>query len=899
MSQDDVFRSFLSEMGDRLDDFEQALSRLEREFSLDTVNELFRAIHTIKGGAGFFDLTNITRISHQMEDLLSRIRAGDAAFDPAMMPVFYQATDRLRQMHEAPDQGRSLELEGLLEALKFKSGHGAAALSPAASLSDPSARAPTASQRGAPAAPAAVAPPPAVSAAVSPAVSAPTPAPTPAPAAAPATVPASQASTALQAGKTPAAATAGGAAATGASARHEFIRVKVDLLDRLMELTGEIVVARNQLLRQFSAHADSIALSSMAHMISDLQQAVLQTRMQPVGGTFTKFNRIVRDLSRQLDKPIELVIRGDETELDRSIIEALSDPLTHLIRNCADHGVEAPQERVAHGKDATATIRLEAKNDGGQVAITVEDDGKGIDTHRVRAKAQAQGLITAAQASAMSDNEAANLIFHPGLSTAEQVTDLSGRGVGMDVVKATIERLGGTIDLETRQGLGTRVSIYLPTTLTIMSSLIVRIGNARFAVPHADLSEVISVREGDDVQIERIRDRDVYRLRGHLIAVLSLQQIIGETFNQPLQTARNRQFMVLKSGATTFGLFIDEVDHTEEIVIKPLPQILKKLSFYAGSSILGDSDVAMVLSANGICQSLSLHLYDLEAGRLTSRSMNELQLVDLQEKQDLLVFRYGPEAQFAVPLSLVSKVEIIDQASIQRIGQRQFVQLEGRNILLVFLHECLQLPVLSLDKLYVFTTRIKNFEVAVVASSIEESIHTRLNLDSPPMNESIVLGVTTLHQRLTFVLDLFSLAEKVNPEVFKTKAFSEPPARNRLLVVDDTPFFRNLEKKYFESIGFEVSLAFNGQEALNMLLEKPRRFDLVVSDIVMPVMDGFALLKNIRSHPELNHIPVIALTSFVQEDSQQKAREAGFAGYALKTNKETILDTVANFMNET
>ncbi len=892
MSQDDVFRGFLSEMGDRLDDFEQALARLEREFSLDTVNELFRAIHTIKGGAGFFDLGNITRISHQMEDLLSRIRAGDAAFDPAMVPVFYQATDSLRQMHEAPDQGRSLNLEALFEALRFKPGAATGAPSSPTTSAPATARVPHTDAHTAGPLPAAAAPA----------------TPTPVPAAAPAAPPAAATPVALTrpapttpALRSPAAPAAPGTAAPAAAAastRHEFVRVKVDLLDRLMELTGEIVVARNQLLRQFSDHADSIALSSMAHMISDLQQAVLQTRMQPVGGTFTKFSRIVRDLSRQLDKPIELVIRGDETELDRSIIEALSDPLTHLIRNCADHGVEHSEERVANGKVATATIRLEARNEGGQVAITVEDDGKGIDTVRVRAKAQAQGLITAAQASAMSDNEAANLIFHPGLSTAEQVTDLSGRGVGMDVVKATIERLGGTIELETRLGLGTRVSIYLPTTLTIMSSLIVRIGQARFAVPHADLSEVISVREGDEVQIERIRDRDVYRLRGHLIAVISLQQIIGEPQSLAQSAGSNRQFMVLKSGATTFGLFIDEVDHTEEIVIKPLPQILKKLSYYAGSSILGDSDVAMVLSANGICQSLNLHLYDLEAGRLASRSMNELQLVDLQEKQDLLVFRYGPEAQFAVPLSLVSKVEIIDQVAIQRIGQRQFVQLEGRNILLVFLHEYLQLPALAPDKLYVFTTRIKNFEVAVVASSIEESIHTRLNLDSPPMNESIVLGVTTLHERLTFVLDLFSLAEKVNPEVFKSKAFSKPPTRNRLLVVDDTPFFRNLEKKYFESIGFEVSLAFNGQEALDMLLEKPRRFDLVVTDIVMPVMDGFGLLKNIRSHPELNHIPVIALTSFVQEDSQQRARDAGFAGYALKTNKETILEAVAHFMSE-
>lgn len=889
MSQDEVFWNFLIEMGERLAEFEQGLAELERGFGMDIVNRLFRAIHTIKGGAGFFELSNITRLSHQLEDLLMKMREEEIQFDPAMVPVLFEAADALREMHESADHGQRLDIEALCQALQFNPGQlvePASARSAASAQASPPLAFSTSSRTLAPvqlddlvakeSAPVRRAVAESVLVAPEWAVAAP-------------------------------ASSSGGATASAPAPpdaapdpRHETIRVKVDLLDRLMELTGEIVVARNQLLRQLGDGGNTLALSSMAHMISDLQQVVLQTRMQPVGGTFTKFNRIVRDLSRQLEKPIRLLIRGDETELDRSIIEALSDPLTHLIRNCADHGAERTDDRVALGKDATATIRLEARNEGGQVAITVEDDGRGIDTAKVRAKALANGLIQAGQATEMNDNEVANLVFHPGLSTAEAVTGLSGRGVGMDVVKSTIEKLGGVIELETRAGAGTRVSIYLPTTLTIMSSLIVRIGPDRFAVPHSELSEVIVVHLGDELQIERIRDQVVYRLRGQLIPVLSLQRIAGHAPLPTLAAGQECRFLVLKSGVTTFGLVIDEIDHTEEIVIKPLPQILKRMNFYAGSSILGDSDVAMVLSANGICHSQNLHLQDLQAGQMTGRNVNDLQLLDLQEKQDLLVFRYGVDEQFAVPLSLVFKVEIIERRQIEIVANRHFIHLEGRNILLVYLDQHLPIAPLSedLERLYIFTTKINKFEVAVVASSIEESIHTRLNLDSPPMNESIVLGVTKLHGKLTCLLDLFSLAEKVSPDIFKGKAFSETPSKNRLLVVDDTPFFRDLEKKYFESVGFHVTLAFNGQDALDLLLAKPRSFDLVVTDIVMPVMDGFGLLKNIRNHPQLAHLPVIALTSFAQEENLDKAKSAGFFSYALKTNKETILDAVSPFVLE-
>ena len=358
--------------------------------------------------------------------------------------------------------------------------------------------------------------------------------------------------------------------------------------------------------------------------------------------------------------------------------------------------------------------------------------------------------------------------------------------------------------------------------------------------------------------------------------------------------------MVLHSGLNLFGLLIDSIDHTEEIVVKPLAQILSSHTFYAGSSILGDSDVAMVLSANGICQSHKLHIHDLETSVQSTKSLAEMQILDMQEKQDLLVFRYSQNEQLAIPLSLVFKVEQIEVGQIQKVSDNHFINLEGKNILLLYLDKYLTLEPLpeDLETFYIITPKIKDFEVGIVASSIEESVHTRLNLDSPPINEAAILGITTIREKITFLVDLFSLAEQVSPDRFKRTDLEGKPERDRLLVVEDTPFFRDLEKTYFESVGFRVTLANNGQEAMDLLMERPNYYNLVVSDIVMPVMDGYELVKTMKSADKLSKIPVIALTSFTEEESREKALEAGFDGYTIKTNKENILRAVERFLVE-
>ena len=887
---DEVFKNFLVEMGEKLEELENGLAELEEGFSEDLINKLFRAVHTIKGGGGFFGLTKVSELSHVFEDVLMNVREGKLSFGDHMISPFYSACDALKGMHESDDFGNNqdigqlcLELKSLETGLKKEE-------DPISELGDITDVEPnpvsdqTSEDDGN-----------------------------------------SRTKTELKKvtnkvevesekvvleeveskSKSPVTKLSKGNRAEKTVGQNETIRVKVDLLNKLMELTGEIVLGRNQLLRQFADMEDKSNLVAMAHMISDLQQLVLQTRMQPIGGTFTKFKRIVRDLAKQLDKPINLEIKGEDTELDRSIIESLSDPLTHLIRNCADHGLEDPSSRVSSGKDRVGTVWLQARHEGGQVVITVEDDGKGIDAEKVKAKAIANNVISQSEADSMGENEAAKLIFHPGLSTAEEVTSLSGRGVGMDVVKSTFEKLGGAIDLETKLGSGTKIIIHLPTTLTIMSSLIVRIEGDRYAVPHSELKEVILVRPEDEIQIEEIRERKVYRLRGNLIPILSMEEITSVSKDHMVDNEKKSDqkeilFLVLHSGLNQFGLLIDSIDHTEEIVVKPLAQILSSHTFYAGSSILGDSDVAMVLSANGICQSHKLHIHDLETSVQSTKSLAEMQILDMQEKQDLLVFRYSKNEQLAIPLSLVFKVEQIEVKQIQKISNNHFINLEGKNILLLYLDKYLSIESLpdDLETFYIITPKIKDFEVGIVASSIEESVHTRLNLDSPPINENAILGITTIREKITFLVDLFSLAEQVSPERFKRAELEGKPEKDRLLVVEDTPFFRDLEKTYFESVGFRVTLANNGQEALDLLLDRPNYYNLVVSDIVMPVMDGYELVKTIKSSEKLEHMPVIALTSFTEEESRDKALSAGFDGYAIKTNKENILRAVEHFLIE-
>ena len=906
--QDETFNSFLVEMGESLQSMEESISELEKSYDIQVINSLFRSVHTIKGGAGFFELNKVQDLSHEFENILMGIREETIEFKNEMLQVFYEACDKLKEMHESDNYGSDFNIDSICqrfdrfkmhndnslrddslkedidkskEILLKKTNEGS--LSDKESIPENSSEVITCIEEDQ-------------------------------------SIFGNSGNKIKEEKKT-------GRFQEDAknqrkvSNQNESIRVNIDLLNKLMELTGEIVLGRNQLLQQFSGFEEKSTLVSMAHMISDLQQIVLQTRMQPIGGTFSKFKRIVRELAKKLNKDIKLIIKGEDTELDRTIVESLSDPLTHLIRNCADHGIESSQDRLASGKDKVGTIIIEARQEGGKVALIVRDDGCGINIEQLKKIALAKQIISQNECDIITDSEASKLIYYPGLSTATEVTEFSGRGVGMDVVKSTFEKLGGAIDLESTRGEGTCVTAHLPTTLTIMSSLIVRIDGDRFAVPHSELKEVISVRPDDELQIEKIQNKEVYRLRGNLIPILTLRDItndfneIPESYselegdlkfdidknNSELNSSNDSQrlFLVLHSGANQFGLIIDSIDHTEEIVVKPLANILSKYSYYAGSSILGDSDVAMVLSANGISQSKNLNFYESDNFGETNSKIVESQLIDLQEKQDLLLFKYAQNEQLAVPLSLVFKVEQLVASDVQSMSDSHYANIQGKNILLLYLNKYLSISPLPehLDSFYIIIPKIEEFNVGIVASEIVESAHINLKMESS-INAEAVLGITNINNQLTYIIDLFNLAEQVNPARFKTKKKLLDPKKNRLLVVEDTPFFRKIEKNYFESAGFKVSQASNGKEALDILLEEPNSIDLIVSDIVMPVMDGYELVGKIKTNKSLMHIPVYALTSYSEKEHEEKALTAGFDGYSIKTNKENILKSVTAHMTE-
>jgi two-component system, chemotaxis family, sensor kinase CheA len=470
------------------------------------------------------------------------------------------------------------------------------------------------------------------------------------------------------------------------SVADSAIRVDVVLLDRLMNLVGELVLARNQIL-QYSAVAEHAALGAATQRLNlittELQEGVMKTRMQPINIIWQKFPRVVRDLAGQFGKQIRLEMDGKETELDKSIVEAIKDPLTHIVRNSVDHGIESPEARRSRGKPAEGTLTLRAFHEGGQVNIEIADDGGGINAEKVKAKAVEKGLITADQAAAMGEREAVNLIFLPGFSTAEKITNVSGRGVGMDVVKTNIEKIGGAVDIQTRPGEGTTLRIKIPLTLAIIPALLVTSGGERFAIPQVSLLELVRL-DGDEArgQIEQVHGAEVYRLRGQLLPLVSLNRQL----KLPEQSADSVvNIVVLQADGRQFGLIVDQINDTEEIVVKPLGKQLKGLGSFAGATIMGDGKVALILDVMGLAQSAGVVGESREAHRGVAEGVSARGTVD--QKQAVLLFSAGGNSRMAVELGKVARLEEFSPEAIESEGGAQVVQYRGSIMPLVSLAE--------------------------------------------------------------------------------------------------------------------------------------------------------------------------------------------------------------------
>jgi len=740
--QQQLIKDLLIESLEGLDNFDREMLALEKgEGNAETLNNVFRIIHSIKGSSGCIGLNKIESVAHVGESLLSLLRDGKLAFNPEMISALLEYSDALKAMLgslEKTGQQGDVDYSALLQKLKSLQTARPVETAPAANFG---------LFEEEPAAPSAPAP--------SPESAKPQPATLPVP---PPNVP-EKAVIEKEV-----------AARPMASVSDTAIRVDVGQLDKLMNLVGELVLARNQIV-QFTAQSQEPTLLNAAQRINtittELQENVMKTRMQPIGNVWAKFPRIVHDMALDLGKQVELVMEGKETDLDRTIIEAIKDPLTHLIRNAVDHGIETPAIRRAAGKPEKGTLTLRAFHEGGQVNIEILDNGRGINIAKVKEKAVQRSLVTPDQAATMSDREVFSLIFLPGFSTADVVTNVSGRGVGMDVVKTNIEKIGGSVDVLSEEGQGTTLKIKIPLTLAIIPALIVTSGAERFAIPQVSLLELVRM-EAEQARkgIEMLYGAPIYRLRGQLLPLAYLNRELkleSPTTGSTNDTVVN--IVVLQADGRQFGMIVDEINDTEEIVVKPLGKQLKSITCFAGATIMGDGKVALILDVMGFAQ----HANVIAEVRDRSVSGKNKAADKVDERQTLLLFNAGQNARMAIPLSMVARLEEFPRSQVEWSGKQEVVQYRGQILPLIQIANYLPNATgisAPTDPVQVVVYSEAGRSVGLVVSKINDIVQETLTVKRNNGRDGI-LGSAVVQDKVTDLLDVIGIIRAADPSFYE------------------------------------------------------------------------------------------------------------------------------------
>jgi len=670
------------------------------------------------------------------------------------------------------------------------------------------------------------------------------------------------------------------------------IRVPVETLDYLMNLTGELVLGRNQLV-QSSAGQNNSEMDTIANRIdrvtSELQDAIMKTRMQPVGAVFQRYQRLVRDLSAKLNKKCRLLLSGQEVEVDKTIIEAISDPLTHLVRNSVDHGIELPNERDEFGKDEEGEIQLIARRVSGKLEIELRDDGRGIDTEKVKQTAVCRGLISEEVAKTLPDRDAMRLIFAPGFSTVDSVSNVSGRGVGMDVVRNNIERLGGTVEVDSELKLGASIRLTLPLTLAIVPSLIVGQAGAKFAIPQINIRELVRFRRTEySARIRKVNQAEVLRIRGKLLPLVRLGETLGLTDNNTAQPASSFvNIVVVEMGGQRYGLVVDKLHDTEEIVVKPLGRFLKSTPCLGGATVLGDGKVALILDIPGIASRLKLNA----SRRLTSKRRAPAQV---NQKQSVVVFENGANEWFAVPMALVSRIERVAEERIQNIGGVEVVQYHGGTLPLLSLEKHITAsPRVPTDELYVIVYNIFDSEFGLIAPGTLDAVEVDGEIDLTTTCEPGVMGSFAVKNRMARLVDLYQLARIAFPNKSATDLCCPQSVDDaRVLVVESSPFVRNHLMQLVKEIGVEVFAAEDGEEAWNSIVSDKIKPNLVITNIEVPLLDGIQLCRRIKSCEKTKHLPVIAVSSVTNEETIQRALASGIDECLVKLDGELIENAI-------
>jgi two-component system chemotaxis sensor kinase CheA len=664
---------------------------------------------------------------------------------------------------------------------------------------------------------------------------------------------------------------------------NQSIRVNVDTLEHLMTMVSELVLTRNQLLEIGRRHEDSdfkVPLQRLSNVTAELQEGVMKTRMQPIGNAWQKLPRIVRDLATELGKQIELEMHGADTELDRQVLDLIKDPLTHMVRNSADHGLERPEERAKAGKSEQGTIRLSAYHEGGHIIICIADNGRGLNTERIKAKAVQNGLATEADIEKMTEAQIHKFIFAPGFSTAAEVTSVSGRGVGMDVVRTNIDQIGGTIDIKSVAGEGASVTIKIPLTLAIVSALIVEAAGDRFAIPQLSVVELVRARANSEYRIERIKDTPVLRLRNKLLPLMHLKKLLKIDDGSSIDP-ENGFIVVTQVGSQTFGIVVDGVFHTEEIVVKPMSTKLRHIGMFSGNTILGDGAVIMIVDPNGIAQALGTSVAsqnEINDENAATRASSGDQLTSL------LVFRAGTMQPKAVPLALITRLEEIAADKIELSNGRHMVQYREQLMPLVSM-ESVSVRTEGTQPILVFADDGRS--MGLVVDEIIDIVEERLNIEVASGREGI-LGSAVIKGQATEVIDVGHFLPMAFTDWFSRKEMRPSLSAQSVLLVDDSAFFRNMLAPVLKAAGYRVSVAANGNEGLSVL-RSGQQFAAVLTDIEMPDMNGFEFAETIRADQRLGTMPIIALSSLVSPAAVERGRQAGFHDYVAKFDRPGLI----------
>ncbi|MDH2313505.1 hybrid sensor histidine kinase/response regulator [Methylobacterium brachiatum] len=914
---DDLLREFLTESGEHLDTVDAELVRFEQDPNNQTIlRNIFRLVHTIKGTCGFLGLPRLEALAHAAETLMGRFRDGLPATSESVTVILstldrlkailadLEATgtepagsdddliselDRLASAEPAPQAApapapepvlpdpvsRELKpgevtLDELEAAFLAAPGPGEAdfAAPVSAPVEAPKAEAPKVE------APKAEAPKPAAPKAVEPKPAAPKAEPAEA-----------ESARAEPAGDTEAVVAT---ETTAAGSKIQTIRVNVDTLEHLMTMVSELVLTRNQLLEIARRHEDSsykVPLQRLSHVTAELQEGVMKTRMQPIGSAWQKLPRVVRDLSAELGKQIDLVMVGAETELDRQVLEVIKDPLTHMVRNSADHGLESTAGRIAAGKPARGTIRLAAYHEGGTITIEIADDGKGLDLAAIRKKAVERGLAAQADVERMTDAQVAKFIFDAGFSTAAAVTSVSGRGVGMDVVKTNIETIGGIIDIATTAGRGTTFTIKIPLTLAIVAALIVRAGEHRFALPQVAVLELVRVDAGAQ-RVERINGSPVLRLRERLLPIVSLTGLLGQSGGQGDETAQAGFVVVAQVGRERFGILVDEVFHTEEIVVKPMSAKLRHIPMFAGNTILGDGAVVLIIDPNGVARQVAQGVQGSSGHADSDAEAEASEMGDT--KTTLLVFKGGQGSFKAVPLSLVTRLEEIECDKVEWLGGRPLIQYRGRLMPLVPADPAITIRSEGTQALVVFSDGER--AMGLVVDEIVDIVEERLDIEIAA-DRSDLIGSAVLRGRATDIINIAHFLPLAYDDWARGPKRAEQVST--LLLVDDSAFFRDMLSPVLKAAGYQVVTAASTEAALSILQSDPR-IEVVVTDLEMPGRSGFDLVAAMRSgEPRVAGLPVIGLTGTVGADAVERARSLAITDLVAKFDRSGLIAALA------